>query len=411
MKGKNILITGVSGFVGSYLAKYLLDRGANVWGLVRRRADGIAPKNLSYHGIINEVNLVEGDVRDISSLASALHKAQPDVVFHLAAQSFVQGSFLNPVETLETNVMGTTNLLEAIRTKSLDPKIIFAGSSEEYGLVITSHEQLEKLKERYGNIFPEPKGIPELPVNEENPLRPMSPYAVSKVYGDYLMRNYRHAYGLRTVVSRGFNHEGAGRGAMFVTSTIASQVMKLKFGEADSITIGNVNTFRDWSHISDVVKGYVSLAERGEEGEIYNQGSQRTNSVLSYILMSLEEAGFLIKKIVTVKGDKIVENPSARDHSPMFGSQFEKTAVDRLLLEGKLEYSLSDEGINVHTDKGTILINFDPQRFRLADVPILMSDTSKFQSIGFSIEHKLEDIIRDQLNYFLDKTRRANTTS
>jgi len=150
--------------------------------------------------------------------------------------------------------------------------------------------------------------IPELPIKETNPLRPMSPYAVSKVYGDYLMRNYYHSYGLDTVVSRAFNHEGAGRGLMFVTSVITSQIMKLKLGETDKITIGNINAFRDWSHVNDINNGYLLLAEKGSAGEVYNQGSMRTNSVLSYILIGLEEAGWKIDNIKTFNGKNLLKS-------------------------------------------------------------------------------------------------------
>lgn len=208
LKNKNVFITGISGFVGSHMAKHLLDEGANVFGLDRRRADGSIPQNIKQLGIEKEVGLLEGDVRDISSIASALDLSKPDIVFHLAAQSFIPRSFSCPGETMEINCLGTSNLLEAVRNKGLDPVIVFAGSSEEYGLVIFSQSQYRQLKKKYGAIFPEPISIPELPITETNPLRPMSPYAVSKVYGDYLMRNYHTCFGLRTVVSRGFNHEG-----------------------------------------------------------------------------------------------------------------------------------------------------------------------------------------------------------
>ncbi|MEM4280085.1 MAG: GDP-mannose 4,6-dehydratase, partial [Archaeoglobaceae archaeon] len=186
----------------------------------------------------------------------------------------------------------------------IDPVVVFAGSSEEYGLVISSEKQYQKIKAQGKNIHPEPERIPELPIKETNPLRPMSPYAVSKVYGDFLFRNYYHSYGLKTIVSRAFNHEGAGRGKMFVTANIALQVMKLRFGEVDRIRIGNVNAFRDWSHVEDIVKGYCLLALKAKYGEVYNQGSMRTNSVLSYILLALEMAGYRTERIETFKGKK-----------------------------------------------------------------------------------------------------------
>lgn len=405
LKNKNIFITSVSGFVGPHMAKYLLGKGANVFGLVRRRADGNAPENIKYLGIEKEVELLEGDIRDVSSIASALDRSHPDIIFHFAAQSFIPRSFSHPLETAESNCLGTANLLEAVRIKMFDPVIVFTGSSEEYGLVFSSQRSYEEALNKYGVVYPEPKQIPELPITELNPLRPMSPYAVSKVYGDFLMRNYHTSYGMKTVVSRGFNHEGAGRGKMFVTSAITNQVMQLKRGEIEKIVIGNVNAFRDWSHVNDVLKGYCLLAEKGKFGDVYNQGSQRTNSVLSYLLVSLECAGYTIDRIETINGNKAVENPNELDNSEMFGLRFEKTRVDKLMLEGKLEFQPSDLGIVVVTNKGKITIEFDKERFRPADVPILLTKTTKIQRLGFKVQHSLKDIINDQLNYFLDPSR------
>ena len=306
---------------------------------------------------------------------------------------------------MEVNCLGTSNLLEAIRSKGLDSVIVFAGSSEEYGLVFVSDSQYQRALKKYGTIFPPPAAIPELPITETNPLRPMSPYAVSKVYGDYLMRSYHTCYGLKTIVSRGFNQEGAGRGKMYVTSTITHQVMQLKRGEIDKIVIGNVNAFRDWSHVNDIVKGYCLLAQKGRYGDVYNQGSQRTNSVLSYLILSLECAGYNIDRITTIRGKKTVENPSELDDSEMFGLRFKKTAVDRLMLEGKLEFQLSDVGIIAITDKGKITIEFDKEKFRPTEVPIWLAGTAKIQELGFQINHTLKDIINDQLDYFSDPAR------
>jgi GDPmannose 4,6-dehydratase len=405
-KDKNILITGIGGFAGSYLAEELLNKEANVFGLVRGRADGVKSKNLIDHGINHELNLIGGDLNDITSLANALDKSQPEYIFHLAAQSFVPRSFENSLETQQINCIGTANLLDAVRMKDYDSKIIFAGSSEEYGLVVASKEHYENAKKEYGAIFPEPEEIPEVPIKETNPLRPMSPYAVSKVYGDFLMRNYYHSYGLDTVVSRAFNHEGAGRGPMFVTSVITNQIMKLKFGEVDKISIGNINAFRDWSHVKDIVNGYMKLAEKGASGEVYNQGSMRTNSVLSYILLGLEEAGWNIEKIETFNSEKVIKEPTSNDSSQIFGINFEKTLVDREILEEKLEYTIKDKGINVQTDKGNVSIEFNPDRFRPAEVPILLSNTEKIQKIGVKSEYTLNRIINDQLNYYLKKDNR-----
>jgi GDPmannose 4,6-dehydratase len=400
LKDKNVLITGADGFVGSYLAEELLKNGSDVYGLVQRGTGDLYTKNLTDHGIEDDLKVIEGDLTDITSLGNALDESEPDYVFHLAAQSFVPASFKNPLGTQMVNCIGTANLLDAIRVKDYDPKIIFAGSSEEYGLIITSKEQYEIAKKKYKTIFPEPEEIPELPIKETNPLRPMSPYATSKVYGDFLMRNYFNSFGLNTVVSRAFNHEGAGRGLMFVTSVITDQVSKLKSGQIDHIKIGNLNAFKDWSHVKDIIQGYITLALKGKSGDVYNQGAMRTNSVLSYILLSLEEAGYNVNRIETYNGNKTVTDPTDMDNSPVFGVKFDKTKVDLMMLEKGLEYSIGDKGINVHTEQGKISVKFDPDRFRSAEVPIMLADTQKIRNIGARTEHSIKDIIKDQLNYF-----------
>ncbi|MCC7560882.1 MAG: GDP-mannose 4,6-dehydratase [Methanobacterium sp.] len=408
--GKNVLITGANGFVGSYLAKELLDKGSDVYGFIRPEDMVAMEKNLIDKGIKDKLKMLEGDLGDISSLASALDESQPDVIFHLAAQSSVEFSFRRPLDTQDINTIGTANLLEAVRIKDVDAKIVFAGSSEVYGMVISSQEQYQRALDNGKTIFPEPEQIPELPISESNPLRPMSPYAVSKVSGDFLMQNYHHSYGLDTVVSRAFNHEGAGRGMMFVTSIITNQIMKLKHQETDRITIGNLNACRDWSHVTDIIQGYQVLASKGRAGEVYNQGSMRTNSVLSYILLGLERAGWDINQIETLKGDdqnKTISNPTELVDDPIFGVKFDKTRVDQMILENQLEYTIQDKGIMVSTDQGPLTIEFNPDRFRPSEIPLLLCDNQKIQKIGARIEYSLSDVIQDQLDYFGQKENRV----
>ena len=405
---KRVFVTGITGFVGSYLAKRLLDLGFEVYGLFRRRTDGNMPKRLIEIGMVDKVKLVEGDITDLTSLLFALDRVQPDIIFHLASQSYVPKSFVNPLETFRVNTLGTQNLLEAVRLKDLDCKIVFAGSSEEYGLQVVSEKFYEWALKKYGTIFPEPERIPELPINEKNPLRPMSPYATSKVHGDFLMRNYYHVYGLKTIVSRAFNHEGAGRGHEFVTSTIVRQCVSLKFGELNKIKIGNVNVFRDWSHVEDIINGYILLAEKGKAGDVYVQGSMRTNSVLTYILLTLQQLGYNVKEIETLKGEKKIKEPTEISEDKFFNTSFLNTKVDVLMLENELEYALEDEGIRIKTDKGNVSIVFDKSRFRPVEVPILMSDIRKIQELGFKVTKSLEDIIRDQVNYYLNPENRTS---
>src|SRR4030042_3533946 len=362
---KKALITGITGFVGPHLARKLLDLNYEVCGLFRRRSDANKPQRLVEEGIANDVALCEGDVSDLTSLLFTLDKSQPDVVFHLAAQSYVPRSFSSPHETFRVNSLGTENLLEAIRLKDLDCKIVFACSSEIYGLQFATKEQYERALKKYGAIFPEPKKIPELPIDEDNPVRPMSPYAVTKVYGDFLMRNYNQVYGLKTIVSRAFNHEGAGRGHEFVTSTVVRKCISLKFGEIDKITIGNVNVFRDWSHVDDIINGYILLSEKAKFGDVYVQGSARTTSVLTYLLLTMQTIGYEIKEVETLNADKRVKDPTAEaDNEEFFGVRFKTTKIDELLLKGELEYALKDKGLKVKTNKGNIIVEFDNQKFR-----------------------------------------------
>jgi GDPmannose 4,6-dehydratase len=406
---RRVLITGAGGFAGPYLARYLLSQGAVVNGLVRKPVKEDSRKNIAGARGASGMTQVIGDLDNPGSLGHAIETADPEVVFHLAAQSSVAKSFIDPLGTMQTNCIGTNNLLEAIRNGECDPVVVFAGSSDEYGLVVSSAQQYEQLKKQYGTIFPEPK-IPEVPISETNPLRPMSPYAVSKVFGDHLTRNYFHSYGVKTVVSRTFNHEGAGRGVEFVTAVIARQIAELVAGEIGSLSIGNVNAFRDWSHIDDVIRGYCILAMKGGYGDVYNLGTMRTTSVLSYLLMSLETAGFTVRQVETLNGGKVIKEPVKTDITPMFGIEFPKTKLDRMLLAGEVEYLLEDGGITIRTAKGTIPVVFDPAKFRPAEVPILLADTRKIGKIGFSASCTVEDIIRDQLAYFSDPVKRLITS-
>jgi GDPmannose 4,6-dehydratase len=406
---KKALITGISGFVGPYLAKRLLNSGWEVHGLLRRTSTPTIPDRVAHLGIGASVRMLDGDLTDLTSLLDTLDVSKPDAIFHLAAQSFVPRSFVNPLETLRVNTLGTANLLEAVRIKNLDCKVVFAGSSEEYGLQFGSQAQYEQARKKYGTIFPEPVRLPELPINEKNLLRPMSPYAVSKVQSDFLLQNYHYCYRMKTVVSRGFNHEGAGRGDHFVTASIALQCVQLKQQETQKIVLGNVNAFRDWSHVQDIVDGYVALEEKAASGEVYVQGSMRTHSVLTYLLLALDEIGYKVESVATFSGQKRVENPLQEVPQKRFGASWTGTRVDDALLAGTLEYQPEDQGLTVKTSQGEVRVEFDIERFRPAEVPILLSDTSKIQALGFKVQKSVRDIVRDQVNYYFDEGRRKKS--
>jgi len=408
--GKRVLITGVSGFVGPYLASELLERGAVVHGMLRARADRLLSRGLVDRGLAGAVKFVEADVEELYGLLHALDEVQPDVVFHLAAHSFVQSSFENPLQAAQANAIGTANVLEAVRLRATQARLVFAGSSEEYGLVFTSQDHYQRMQTKYGDIFPAPAHLPELPIRETNPLRPMSPYAVSKVYGDHLVRTYARAYGIHGVVSRAFNHEGGGRGIVFVTSQIASQAVRWALHELDAITLGDVNSFRDWSHVRDIVRGYLLLAEQGAPGGVYNLGSERTNSVLTYLLLALQEVGAPVHALTTLRGTKPVDGPAEIQRLRLWESEFDVTRIDRLMLTEGLRFAPEDEGLLLATDKGDLRLVFDPQRMRPSDVPVLMCDASRSRELGFQSAISLAEIVRDQINFYqVPRNRQAHS--
>jgi GDPmannose 4,6-dehydratase len=403
-----VLITGISGFVGPFIAKYLIDSGHEVFGFVSRRADGQKPTRLAELGLLDEIELINGDITDLTSILSAVQSASPEWIFHLAAQSYVPESFRDPLSTFRVNCLGTQNLLEAIRLKDMDTRLIFAGSSEEYGLQFKDSYHFEELKKKYGVIEPHPARFPEIPVDEEGPLRPMSPYATSKVFGDYAFRNYHNTFNLDTVVSRAFNHEGAGRGPNFVTSTIIRQLVLMHLNEQVALEIGDIQSFRDWSHVEDIVIGYTVLAQKADAGSVYVQGSMRSNSVLSYILYGIKALGYNIESIETFEGDKKFQDPLEEVSLEMGGISFPSNKIDQALLLNNYHFDLKDKGLRIVTSKREFKILFDPARFRPSDVPVLMSNIQKISKIGFVVKHTLSDIINDQINYYLNPTHRVS---
>lgn len=267
-----VLITGITGFVGSYMAEHALAHGAEVYGSSRWRS-----KTENIDHLRGKITLIESDLRDLSSVRGLLEASSPDYVVHLAAQSFVGASWQAPAETLSTNTISQVNLLEAIRGLKLAPRFLAIGSSEEYGLA-----------------YPD-----ELPIRETNPLRPLSPYAVSKVTQDMMGYQYFKSYGLPIIRTRAFNHEGPRRGDVFVTSSFAKQIAEIESGARDPvIEVGDLTPRRDYSDVRDIVRGYWELLERGEPGEVYNLCSGRSvaiQQVLDFLLGQTKVKGITVK--------------------------------------------------------------------------------------------------------------------
>lgn len=316
-----VLITGITGFVGSHLAEFLLDQGGiEVVGTQRWRS-----KTDNVDHLKGRIQLLDCDIRDATSVRQMLSTLEPDRIFHLAAQSFVPMSWSAPSETLSTNTIGQINLLEAIRELKLQTRVQVAGSSEEYGLV---HPH-------------------ELPLVETSPLRPLSPYAVSKVAQDLLGYQYARSYKMFIVRTRAFNHTGPRRGEVFCTSNFAKQIAGIEAGlQEPVISVGDLSSRRDFTDVRDIIQGYWLALEKGEPGEVYNLCSGRDVSI--------------------------------RD---------------------VLDILLGCSSVKVR-------VQVDPQRLRPSDVRMLQGDCSKFtKRTGWKAVIPLEKTLEDLLNYWRDKVR------
>lgn len=324
VKINKVLITGITGFVGSHLADYILASvpEVQIFGLARWRS----PTDNIRH-ILDRITLEFGDLLDLPSLKTILSRQKPDVIFHLAAQSYVPFSFSSPVVTLSTNVIGTCNLLETIKelkfASGYNPIIHICSSSEVYGQVRED----------------------EIPITEDVPLRPASPYAVSKVAEDRLAFQYWLSWQLKTIITRMFTHTGPRRGEVFVVSNFAKQVAAIEAGLAPPVVkVGNLESVRTFSDVRDAVKAYWLLVNKCLPGEVYNIGGVET--------MSIQEM------------------------------------LNRLLKLSKIK---------------NIGVEVDPSRLRPSDVTLQIPCIDKFvQATGWKPEIKLEKTLRDTLDYWRD---------
>lgn len=268
-----VLISGITGFVGSHLAAYLLGRGGmEVHGTVRWRSNTEDIANIR-----DRLILYECDIRDATSVRSVIEKARPERMFHLAAQSYVYTSWHAPAEALTTNIIGELNFFESFREFKMNPFVQIACSSEEYGLVSKN----------------------DLPIKEDTLLHPLSPYAVSKVGQDLLGYQYHKSYGLNIIRTRAFNHTGPRRGDVFVCSNFAKQIALIEKGKQEPVVlVGNLKAKRDFTDVRDIVRAYWLALERCRPGEVYNICSGRAweiEEVLN-ILLGLTDEKIKVKQ-------------------------------------------------------------------------------------------------------------------
>jgi len=324
---RRALITGATGFVGSHLIEYLLAETDDAVFACRRSRSNL--ENVA-HLSDPRLTWVETEITDSLSMDQAISDTRPDAVFHLAAISFVPQSWREPEQTFRVNTQGTINLLESVRRyvrNGGETRVLIIGSSEEYGLV-----------------FPN-----EVPITEDNPLRPLSPYGVSKVAEDLLGFQYHRSYGLHIVRSRAFNHTGPRRGAQFATSNFAFQVAECEAGVREPvIRVGNLEAKRDFTDVRDIVRGYHLAVLKGEPGEVYNLCSGRSVSL--------------------------------------------RWVLDTLLARSRVKPR----------------IEVDPDRLRPSDVPILQGDHNKFtKATGWEPKIPLEQTLADLLDYWRGKVKKG----
>jgi GDPmannose 4,6-dehydratase len=269
---KKALISGITGQDGAYLSKLLLEKGYEVYGLVRRssRSD-VNDARLKWLGIVDHVRLFDGNLTDLSSLARILREVRPNEVYNLAAQSFVKSSWNQPLLTGHVTGLGCTNMLEAVRLECPEARFYQASSSEMYGLI-------------------------QQPVqNETTPFYPRSPYAVAKLYAHWMTINYRESFGLHASSGILFNHESPLRGIEFVTRKVTDAVARIKLGLAEELRLGNIDAKRDWGHSSDYVRAMWLMLQQ-DVADDYVIATGRTTTVrdmcriaFSHVGLSMEE--------------------------------------------------------------------------------------------------------------------------
>ncbi len=269
---KRALITGITGQDGSYLAELLLDKGYEVFGLVRRAA---TPSTERIEHLLDRLTLLVGEMTDQTSLIDAMETSQADEVFNLAAQSFVGDSWTVPISTGDVDGLGVTRLLEAIRRVKPSARFYQAATSEMFGKV---HE---------------------VPQSETTPFHPRSPYGVGKVYGYYATVNYRESYGLHASNGILFNHESPRRGLEFVTRKISDHVARIKQGKATELRLGNLDAKRDWGFAGDYVEGMWRMLQQ-DAADDYVLATGETHTVREFCEIAFSHAGLDWEKYVVV---------------------------------------------------------------------------------------------------------------
>ncbi len=340
---KKALITGVTGQDGSYLAELLLNKGYEVHGIIRRSSTFNTSR--IDHIINNEENVdrfffYHGDVTDTSNLNRLLEKVNPDEIYNLAAQSHVQVSFEIPDYTAQVDALGTLRFLDAIRETRIKTKFYQASTSELFGKV------------------------QEIPQTEKTPFYPRSPYAVAKLYGYWIIVNYREAYNLFACNGILFNHESPRRGETFVTRKITQAAAKIKHGMQETLSLGNLDSLRDWGYAPEYCEGmWLMLQQKQADDYVLATGTQ--HSVREFVQLSFQEVGINIE------------------------------------WEGK---GVNEVGVNSGNGKKIITVN--EKYYRPTEVETLLGDPSKAKkALGWASKTSLPDLVKIMVKHDVEKTQ------
>ena len=326
MAMKRVLITGITGQDGSYLAELLLEKGYEVYGLVRRKSK--LDFNNAEH-LKGQVTFLFGDMTDSAALLRAMEIAKPDEIYNLAAQSFVTTSWETPLSTADINAIGVTKLLEAVRLVKPETRVYQASTSEMFGKV---------------------QAVPQ---NEKTPFYPRSPYGVSKLYGHWIIKNYRESYGMFACSGILFNHESERRGAEFVTRKITISVARIQAGLQECLELGNLNASRDWGHSADYVRAMWLMLQQ-DKADDFVVATGETHTVRDFVSKAFRSAG--------------------------------------------MELEFHGEGVKEFaTLKGTnrVLVKVNPEFFRPAEVDLLIGDAAKAKTVlGWEPKISYEELVR-----------------
>ena len=302
---KRALITGITGQDGAYRSEYVLGKGYEVFGIVRRSSHcGISNHRLRWLGIEKDVTLLDGNMNDISSLFRIVQDIQPDELYNLAAQSFVTSSWQQPITTANITAVGVTHILEALRMARSEARFYQASSSEMYGLV-------------------------QEPVQcETTPFYPRSPYAVAKLYGHWITVNYRESFGMHASCGILFNHESPLRGIEFVTRKVTDTVARIKLGKATELRLGNIDAKRDWGHAKDYVRAMWLMLQQDVASD-YVIATGRTTTVRQMCALAFKHVGLNMEDYVIIdpelfrpaEVDVLIGNPDKAQHCLGWRSQ------------------------------------------------------------------------------------------